>query len=57
MAAPMSISFTNHEFLTYQCQETANDTTPQVEIDVTASVSEPNHENISENMLNLRPEW
>jgi hypothetical protein len=36
-----------------QGQETATDTrvtTPQDEIDVIASVSEPNHENISENM-------
>ena len=31
-----------------QGQETATDTTPQDQIDVTASVSEPNHENISE---------
>ena len=33
-----------------QGQEKATDTTPQDQIDVTASVSEPNHENISENM-------
>jgi hypothetical protein len=33
-----------------QGQETATDTTPQDQIDVTASVSEPNHEKISENM-------
>jgi hypothetical protein len=33
-----------------QGQETATDTTPQDQIDVTASVSEPNHENISENL-------
>ena len=33
-----------------QGQETATDITPQDQIDVTASVSEPNHENISENM-------
>ena len=33
-----------------QGQETATDITPQDQIDVTASVSEPNHENINENM-------
>jgi hypothetical protein len=33
-----------------QGQETATNTTPQDQIDVTASVSEPNHEHISENM-------